>query len=110
MAGKVTYLHVTQCCLSPEDSAKTYRNQTLPYEVTYPTQNVTTRDFGTWPIMYEGIDCPTGGNKLQYHIQNVSTVVSTYLAELLKHLLQFANSCRANTSHPPYCWVTKKQW
>ena len=34
--------------------------------------------------MYEGIECPTGGNKLQYHIQNVSTVVSTCLAQLLK--------------------------
>lgn len=60
------------------------RNQTLPYAVTYPTQNVTTTEFGTWPIIYEGVDCPTGGHKLQYHIQNVSTVVSTFRNHLLK--------------------------
>ena len=51
------------------------RNQTIPYEVTYPTQNVSTDDFGTWPIIYEGIDCPIGNYTLQYHILNVSTDV-----------------------------------
>ncbi|KAA6424865.1 MAG: eukaryotic translation initiation factor 2 subunit alpha-like [Trebouxia sp. A1-2] len=53
------------------------RNQTLPYEVTYPTQNVSTDAFGTWPIIYEGIECPTGNYKLQYHFENVSTVIGT---------------------------------
>lgn len=56
------------------------RNQTLPYEVTYPTQNVTTTNFGTWPILYEGIECPTGNNNLQYHFVNISTVVCIYLS------------------------------
>lgn len=58
------------------------RNQTLPYEVTYPTQNVTTTNFGTWPILYEGIECPTGNNKLQYHVANISTVIGTHNNEL----------------------------
>ncbi|DBB16324.1 TPA: hypothetical protein ACH3X3_014630 [Trebouxia sp. C0006] len=53
------------------------RNQTLPYEVTYPTQNVSTDAFGTWPIIYEGIECPVGNYKLQYHFENVSTVIGT---------------------------------
>lgn len=51
------------------------RNQTIPYELTYPTQNISTINFGTWPVLYEGIDCPTGNMTLQYHFLNVSTVV-----------------------------------
>jgi len=47
--------------------------------VTYPTQNVSTDAFGTWPIIYEGIECPIGNYKLQYHFENVSTVVSFYI-------------------------------
>ena len=52
-----------------------FRNQTIPYELTYPTQNVSTANFGTWPIIYEGVDCQVGNSTLQYHFLSVSTVV-----------------------------------
>lgn len=68
-------MHWIECSVVDDRLWLWCRNQTIPYELTYPTQNISTANFGTWPIVYEGVDCPVGNLTLQYHFLNVSTVV-----------------------------------
>ena len=54
------------------------RNQTLPYDLTYPVQGLdrsVTDKFGSWPILYEGVPCPVRNHSLAYQFLDASKAV-----------------------------------
>ena len=58
------------------------RNQTLPYAITFPTQNTTDiYTAGNWPVLYEGVPCPVGNSTLAYQFLDTELAVCLFLVK-----------------------------
>ena len=77
--GRVPALHsnTVHCTCSEAIIIEWFdRAQSLPYEITMPTQGKgPTTSFGTWPVKYRGIPCPVGDRKMQFQFLDFSKPV-----------------------------------